>query len=413
MRLGIDVRAMQVGGGSAHRGIGRYLTDLVASVVACSSDHDVILVGREGFPIVEELAALGLEYVPVGGPIWHDARRPLHLRIPKLRSNPRLLQRDHDRAVRAQREALEGAVARARLDVFHLPTALDVGSYPEGDFACPTVMTVLDTIPLELPQWHYDTWAPFLKGFYRRQLENLGKAAVVVAISECSRRDGARHSGVPEERIRVVYPAVGGAFREPPSAEEEATAERYGIDRPYFLFVSVPDPWKNAPRLVEAFAAAGLGADHRLVLVSPLDHPHVPELRRTAAASGLGQEAFGITGRVPERDLVALFRSARAVVVPSLYEGFGLPAAQAMAVGTPVAVSDRASLPEVVGDAGLKFDPERPEEIAEALVRLARDARLRATLSERGHERAERFVPDRQGREMWDLYEEAAQAGRA
>ncbi len=407
MRIGLDVRALQTQGGSETRGIGRYVAGIVESLAADQAEDRLVLLGLEGRPYPEGWETR-FETVSVSGAFYERASMPLYMRLPKLRSSQALLGRFHTRAALAQRSGLEAAVAAAKLDVLHLPTAVDLGSFPGGDFKTPVVATFLDAIPLLHREIFYDTWAPFLQRFYDGQLADLDRVACVVAISEASRKDAIQFAKLSPERVKVVYPAISPAYGVAVNASAlVAVRARYGLPGPFALFCSVPDEHKNPTRVVQAFARAlpSLPKDARLAFVSPRGEPYEIKILDAARASGLSAEEVTITDRIPEADLVALFQAASLLVSPSLVEGFGLPAAQALASGTPAIVSIRGSQPEVVGDAGLTVDPEDVGAIAQAIVRLMTDLPLHDELARRGRLRADLFTSERQARELRAIYD--------
>ncbi|RYG80017.1 glycosyltransferase, partial [bacterium] len=324
LRVGIDIRALQSAGGSAERGIGRYVTDLVVGLRDHAPEITPVLFGLAERPVPKAL--VGSEVVPVAGPIFAELPRPWFGGIPKLRSSSALWGRRH-RAARTELAAgLTRAVAGARLNVLHFPSAVDVGSYPEVESDVPQVRTFLDAIPYRLRETYFDRWPAFMQDYYREQLDGLRKARIVVAISRASADDARDLAHVPEERLRVVYPAVDDRYRvhgsEPPPFD-------LGSER-YVLFCSVPDAHKNPGVAIEAFARAELDRSIRLVFVSPLDRAESNEMIGMADRLGVG-DRFLITGHIPEERMPALFAGALALLSPSQMEGFGLPAAQAMA----------------------------------------------------------------------------------
>lgn len=411
MRIGLDVRAMQTQGVSAGRGIGRYIIDIVEGLLEYAPEDQVVLMVVEGRPVPQDWGER-CETVPVGGMIPHEAEWPWYLKIPKVRSLPALQARFHDEAVASQRLAFETAVAKARLDVLHLPTAVDIGSYPEGTFDVPTVGTFLDAIPIVHRELIYDAWKPHERRFYDRQLANLRTLTRIVAISECSRQDAIRFGKVEPDRVDVVYPSVSPVYGVP--VDVAPAREKYGLTAPFVLFCSVPDLHKNPFRIIEAFARVrpSLPAGTRLAFISPLKEPFESRLRGAAQEHGLGENDYVITGHIPEEDVVALFQAADCLISPSLLEGFGLPAAQAIAAGTPAIVSDRGSQPEVVGDSGLTVDPERTDAIADAIRRVMTDPKLRDDLSARGRVRSAMFAPEHQVAGLRMVYQAAIQDGK-
>jgi glycosyltransferase involved in cell wall biosynthesis len=176
----------------------------------------------------------------------------------------------------------------------------------------------------------------------------------------------------------------------------------------YVLYVGGLSPHKNLIRLIEAFGRAGLDDGVRLILVGDLGdvfHTHVPELRAAVSRAGL-RERVHFTGFVPDDDLVYLYNRAEALAQPSLLEGFGLPAVEAMACGVPVVYSRAGSLPEVVGDAGLDVDPTDVDALAAAIRRLLGDPALRRDLGGRALRRAGRFTWAESARALLDCFDE-------
>jgi glycosyltransferase involved in cell wall biosynthesis len=218
-------------------------------------------------------------------------------------------------------------------------------------------------------------------------------AAAKVADSEHSRRAIVERLGLPAERIAVIPVGLGREFV--PSAPSPVQRDRYGLGPRYALYVGNFLPHKNLPRLLRAWAAlpATLRGTHRLILAGG-DRAGRPPLEALARALGV-TAGVGFPGLVADEDLPAVYGGAAALVLPSLEEGFGLPALEAMACATPVVVGDGGALPEVVGDAGIVSAPE-PDALAAALQRALADP----ALGERGRARALQF-PWRRTAEGW------------
>ncbi|MDX6665482.1 MAG: hypothetical protein QOG68_1688, partial [Solirubrobacteraceae bacterium] len=244
-------------------------------------------------------------------------------------------------------------------DVVHYPVTVPV---PSLDGA-PRVVTLLDVQHHELPQmfsraerwlraWAYDGAAR--------------DADLVITISEHAKRGLVEHVGVPAERIEVIGLGVD---------HERFTPEGPGRDDlgDYVLYPANLWPHKNHARLLEAWRQVD---DLTLVLIGQ------------SFGRASEQERVRHLGHVAHEDLPALYRGARAVVFPSLFEGFGLPVLEAMACGTPVAASDRGALTEVAGGAALLFDPESVPAIAAAVRQIAGDEALRARVRAAGLARA-------------------------
>lgn len=411
LRVGIDIRALQSAGGSAERGIGRYVTDLVVGLRDHAPEISPILFGLAGRPVPKALA--GLEVVPVTGPIFAELPRPWFGGIPKLRSSSTLWGRRH-RAARAELLAgLTSAVAKTRLDVLHFPSAVDVGSYPEVESDVPQVRTFLDAIPYRLREPYFDRWPAFMQAYYREQLDGLQRAKLVVAISRASADDARDLAHVPEDRVRIVYPSVDDRYRDSVSGAPPFDL----VPEKYVLFCSVPDVHKNPEVAIEAFARAEMDRSIGLVFVSPLDREESGEMIRLADRLGVG-DRFVVTGHIPEDRMPALFAGALALLSPSQMEGFGLPAAQAMAAGTPVIASEESALGEIVGGRGLVGGESVAagatasacdvEAFARHLRAIATDPMIRAQYVALGRRRAELFTAQRQAQALSAIYFEAA-----
>jgi len=208
----------------------------------------------------------------------------------------------------------------------------------------------------------------------------LRRAAGLISVSECTRQDAIRILGLDPERIVTIYPGVDDRFF------NAAPAQR---GKPYFLYVGTIEPRKNIGTLLDAWAALpdSVRGEYELVVAGPEGWGVAGTMARLRA----GAPGVRYLGYVPEEDLPALTAGAAALVYPSVYEGFGLPVAQAMAAGVPVVTSNVSSMPEVAGDAALLIDPQSAAELAAAMELLALSPSLRAGLASRGRKRAGRF----------------------
>jgi glycosyltransferase involved in cell wall biosynthesis len=249
----------------------------------------------------------------------------------------------------------------------------------------------------------------------RRYLEwstryHVSSAAHLLADSEATRRDLVQHYGADEARITVVHLGVDPALRpvvDP--AELDRVRSKYGLAPSYLLYVGTLQPRKNLVRLIEAFAevcrASDVPSDLQLVLAGKKGWLYQEILER---GRELGVEArIVFPGFVAEADLAALYSGACLFVMPSLYEGFCMPVLEAMACGTPVACSTASSLPEVVGDAALLYDPHSVREMTDAMLRLLREDGLRRSMIAHGARRARAFTWERAARQVLAILERA------
>lgn len=218
-------------------------------------------------------------------------------------------------------------------------------------------------------------------------------ARIVVTPSEFSRRDLIATYRLDPARVRVVPCAVVPPDVEPLGDAAGPTVGPEGPGGPFFLYVGNLHPRKNVPRLIEAFARARRNApalaEHRLVIAGGRWWGEGEE--RAARAAPPGSIVF--LGRVTDAERWDLMARAQALVYPSLFEGFGLPPVEAMALGTPVLAANTTAMPEVLGEAALLVDPRDTEAIARGLARLAAEPALRAELARRGRARAARYTP--------------------
>jgi glycosyltransferase involved in cell wall biosynthesis len=226
----------------------------------------------------------------------------------------------------------------------------------------------------------------------------------VIAISEATKRDLMERYGVAPGKIRVVYHGRDEAFR-PVSdpAVLRATAAKYGIEGVYCLHVGTLQPRKNLGLLVEAWAMLRERMERppKLLLAGKRGWLYEP-LVRSVEERGLG-DLVKFADYVERADLPALYSGALAFTFPSLYEGFGLPALEAMSCGTPVVASNASSIPEVVGDAGLLLDPRDVGAWAGAVEQLSYDDAAQRDMSRKGLARAGRFTWERCARETFGV----------
>lgn len=267
---------------------------------------------------------------------------------------------------------------------------------------CPQVVSIHDLI--------YRGHQAMMTGSKQKALEffvtqSARRASQIVTMSEHSKRELVAGIGVAPEKVTVTYEAARPAA--PASAPEERASAlgRHGIDGPYVLAFSSPNPVKNISRLLEAFAGACADLPHQLVLVG-----HPPEGANFEADA----EHFGLAGRViaagyvPDADIGPLLQGADLFAFPSLYEGFGLPVLDAQQEGIPVICSTAASLPEVAGEGALLFDPLSVEAMQKALRAGLSDGPLRARLKAQGRANAAKFTWERTARQTLDVYRQIA-----
>lgn len=306
-------------------------------------------------------------------------------------------ERRQDLWARVQRKA--GAVLR-RWRMASGPPALFHSYYytqaPAKQW--PALQLVHDLIPEKFEQ---DFQSPADREFRRRKKLCFESASHFIAVSENTRQDLCQLFGIAPERVDVVPQGVDAAyFAADISAEEKRqTLAQYGIDRPYFLQVGGRMHHKNFARALEAFAMGGFAKEMLFVCAGEWISP---EERSLIASWGI-KDSIRHAHWPTEARLRVLFREARGLIYPSLYEGFGVPPLEAMASSTPVAASRVASIPEVCGDAVAYFDPMNPRQIARAMESLC-DNRTARELVEKGRARVRLFTWDRVAAETAAVY---------
>jgi glycosyltransferase involved in cell wall biosynthesis len=341
------------------------LTAVVIDGYALSDGSQLRGIGTYLRRIIGGLATLpALDVSVIATP---DARLPDHAQriVERPRAPARVRTLEHELL-------LPRRLSRSGAGVFLSPA-----QEPPRRSPVPWVQTLHDLTPLTRPD-------PLLAADarrWRRVGPRLRDASAVIAVSRFSAQEGVRHLGLDPDAITVIPHGVDhDIFKPGPAAEPEV---------PYLLHVSAWGPHKGFPEALAVIASlADRGLPHRLVFVGPRDAWALARVREAVAASPR-PDRVDLPGYVD--DLPAAYRGADAFLMTSRCEGFGLPALEAMACGTPVVAFANSSIPEVVGDAGTLVPDGDVEAMADALERLLRSPGARAEQSERGLEHASRF----------------------
>lgn len=302
----------------------------------------------------------------------------------------------------------------SQFDVLHFPAHMDAPSWS----TIPYIVTVLDLIPLvcadiyqaEVPGWRFRL-ARWL------ELRAIRGAAMILAISECTARDVERLLHIPAERIHVTPLGVDQQFfQERNVADIEKVMARYGISaqRPLIGYVGGIDARKNVPQLVRIFSSLLSawteidGARPLLFIAGRIESDrNYPALLSLIKELGLSEDVV-LPGFVPDDDLRAILQLAKVFVFPSIYEGFGLPPLEAMALGVPVMAQKNSCLPEVLGDCAHWFDAQNIEASTALLKGLLNNEAFRLSKVAEGRRQAARFTWDRMSSLTLRAYEEYA-----
>ncbi len=274
--------------------------------------------------------------------------------------------------------ALNEAANKDKLDVFFNPT-----HYAPLFLNCPLVISILDVSYKYFPElfkkkdlYKLSLWGKF----------SVKKASSIITISGSSKDDIMKEYGVSEAKISIIPVGIKEIIKE--KMNKVSFLKKYSIENPYILFVGTLQPRKNVERLIEAFSKLK-NTDIDLVLVGKKGWQYENILK--------APEKFGVSSRVDflhnvsNEDLPLFYENAVCFVLPSLYEGFGLPVLEAMKYGCPVATSDVSSLPEAGGDAAVYFDPEDVDSISTKLAELVDNKELRSKLVQKGYAHIKKF----------------------
>ncbi|HLX29242.1 MAG TPA: glycosyltransferase family 1 protein [Casimicrobiaceae bacterium] len=272
---------------------------------------------------------------------------------------------------------------RAGIDVYHEP------NYVPFRVDAPVAITIHDLSWIRYPQTHPRERVRWLERGVPRAI---ARADAIIVDAEFTKRELQQAFGVAPSRVNVIPLGVAAHFHPRTPAQTRVSLSDFDLAHGrYILTLGTMEPRKNVAHALAAYAAlpGSLRERYPLVVAGARGWRAGLLTRRLQAMSARGEVRF--LGHVPDAALPDLYAGAALFVFPSLYEGFGLPPLEAMACGVPVLVSNRASLPEVVGDAAILIDPDRPEETRDAIERVLDDDALRERLSVLGRRRADRF----------------------
>ena len=365
-------------------GSGQYLRHLLQALAEVDQKNTYILLSPQ--PISEKIGTL-LKFPYIVTPVPRIARRNASI----------------ENLIWEQITSTSAA-QKAGVDLLHVPYFA-----PPFFPRTPSVITIHDIIPLRLPQYRTD---PKMKAYLQLITRAAHKATLIMTVSQHAKQDMIDALKLPAERIRVIYEAAGDEYH--PISDPEVLSKvraRYGLHGRYILYLGGLDQRKNVLQLVRAFAQIYYQSgdpDLQLLIAGNPDKKSgslFPDPRPLAAE-------LGITGQIiyrfiEEEDKPAIYCGASLFVFPSLYEGFGLTPLEAMSCGTPVICSNRTSLPEVVGDAAISFDPANLREMVQAMHSVLTNNELQADLRARSLKRAAQFNWQKTAIETIDVYQEA------
>jgi glycosyltransferase involved in cell wall biosynthesis len=240
------------------------------------------------------------------------------------------------------------------------------------------VVTIHDASVFDHPEWFNPTFSLWTRLSWKILARRI---KAIITVSNFSRDRLRLHLGIPEGKIHVIHNGVGKPFEPQSQKAIEMVKEKYGLDKPYFLFVGTDDPRKNLVGLVQAWESLNLKS-HSLFVAGA---------KGNVFSNERGRETRPLQMYVSDEELPVLYSGAAAVIVPSFYEGFGLTVLEAMACGVPVIASDIPVFRELFEGAALFADPHEPKEITDAMLKIIEDKSLAMRLQEQGLAHAAKF----------------------
>jgi glycosyltransferase involved in cell wall biosynthesis len=399
MKILLDLQGCQTTG-SRHRGIGRYSMSLAQAMLRAGPQHEFhVLLNAAFADTIEPIRA------SLAGLVPRDRFHIFH--VP-----PGCSQRDVEVSWRARvAQALRRcAIQQVAPDIVHVSSlfeglgddcATEIDPSIEG---VPSAVTVYDFIPWIYPERYLAD--EVVKTWYRRKLDAMRRAALLLGISAsaCAEAESvlADRSGKVVNVSSAANPQL--FFPAPPGD----AARRVGLTRPFVMYTGGIDWRKNIEGLVQAFGRLppAMRSRLQLAIVCQVDAAARAHLASVAKRSGIAATDLVMTGYVSDEDLADLYRSCELFVFPSLHEGFGLPALEALMCGAAVIGSDTSSIPEVIGRDDATFDPRSPDAMAAALRRALEDDAYRASLKAHAPVQAARFSWDHSARVALDAMEQ-------
>lgn len=383
LRIGFDIRSLHTDG--PLWGVGVYAYNLLLNLASLDAENEYFLMHH----------ARGDAHP---GLTWPESFKVTYLKVPGSVKYPNVFR---------DRLFLRSDLTPFNLDVIHFTNPMGLSlDFDLGSLNPRTIITMFDLIPLRFSNQIFVHRRRPLKFIYDFLLRSVRKVAHIIAISHSTKTDLGKFLNIPPEKITVTHLGVRPGFNS--AVKQERLGEiidKYRLPSRYLFYVGNFFPYKNLERLLDALII--LSDRHGLsipLVIGGKIHPFFrDEVHKSVSSRSLSDRVI-FTGYIPDDDLPCLYRAASAFVLPSLYEGFGLPVLEAMACGTPVACSSTSSLPEVAGDAALLFDPDSCESIAEALMRALSDEDLRKDLSAKGVRRAAHFSWETCARETLQVY---------
>jgi len=374
-KIGLDARFY----GPIGKGLGRYTKEVVDRVILDTANDYVVFLSLENFADFDVSKYSNVKKVLVKGR-WYSLKEQIEL--------PWLIWRE-------------------RINLMHF-MHFNVPILTPTKF----VATIHDLILTKFPTLRATTLSPafyWVKNWMYRLVIWLAvhRSEAVIAVSNFTKDDIEKQFSVKGDKVKMIYEGVTDAIKNVEKSKEDFGDKKillgYNIDKPYLLYVGNAYPHKNLEGLIRIFSKLGeKRPDLSLVLVGKMDYFYTQV--KNFADQEKNKAKIIFPGYVPDEDLAVFFRQAEVYVFASLYEGFGLPPLEAMAQDCPVISSDKACMPEVLGEAASYFNPENENEASEKILGLLNDENLQNSLILKGHNQIKKYSWNKCAEEILALY---------
>lgn len=391
MRIVIDLQGAQAS--NRHRGIGRYSLSFAIAIARNRGEHDVLIAlnGLFGESIDKIRDAFSGLLPQDNIRVWHATGQTNHA------------DENNEHFRKVAEYTREAFLSSLRPDIVIVSSLFEglgddaVTSIGLLEGSWLTAVILYDLIPHIYPTQYLVN--PKVAKWYQDKLNFLKRANVWLAISESSRQEGIQHLGLANSASFNVGADADPCFRktEISADKEQSIRNRYKIDRPFVMYTGGIDQRKNISGLIHSYAKLPpkLRNSHQLAIVCSVQPHELKSHQDIAASCGLMAEELVFTGFVPEEDLIALYNLCKLFVFPSLHEGFGLPALEAIRCGAPTIGSKLSSLPEVIGWEDALFDPYSEESMTESMSHALSDDTFYKNLLKNGQEQSQLFSWDK------------------
>jgi glycosyltransferase involved in cell wall biosynthesis len=384
MHIGINAQLLSFSHNYRNGGVSRYIRSLLTGLAKYPGEHE-FTVFVNGQAVIEQLASMSIchpqiTYVPA---TWSESQPTARIAWEQL--------------------TLPSLIRQRRIDVLHSPVNVLPEMLPQH---CAGVVTLHDLAFLRFP----DVLTRSKRLYHRTfTVHSLRRATMIIAVSESTRQDAIELVGIPAKHIQTVYTCINERFSNV-SKEDEAHAlrQKYGLTGDFLLYLGTLEPRKNIPTLIEAYARLRqtYNRQEKLVIAGGKGWLYDTIFEKVQAL-GLESEVI-FPGFVPDEEQATWYATASAFVYPSLYEGFGLPVAEALACGTPTVTTTVSSLPEAGIGVALTVEPHDVTAMADALYTALTDAALREKCRALAPTIAERFSAHMMVQHTLRVYEQAA-----